>query len=68
MPAQLDHVAGEETQSPRRTVDLAQLALLHRIHWTRLRLVQSFRQEQDQLPVLSLRRLLEDPAFTAASA
>ena len=31
-------------------------------------LAGSFRQEQDQLPVLSLRRLLEDPAFTAASA
>ena len=28
----------------------------------------SFRHEQDQLPVLSLRRLLEDPAFLAASA
>ena len=31
-------------------------------------LAGSFRHEQDQLPVLSLRRLLEDPAFTAASA
>jgi twitching motility protein PilI len=31
-------------------------------------LAGSFRQDQDQLPVLSLRRLLEDPAFTAASA
>ena len=31
-------------------------------------LAGSFQHEQDQLPVLSLRRLLEDPAFTAASA
>ena len=31
-------------------------------------LAGSFRQDQDQLPVLSLRRLLEDPAFSAASA
>jgi twitching motility protein PilI len=31
-------------------------------------LAGSFRHEQDQLPVLSLRRLLEDPAFIAASA
>ena len=31
-------------------------------------LAGSFRHEHDQLPVLSLRRLLEDPAFTAASA
>ena len=31
-------------------------------------LAGSFRHEQDQLPVLSVRRLLEDPAFTAASA
>jgi twitching motility protein PilI len=31
-------------------------------------LAGSFRHEQDLLPVLGLRRLLEDPAFTAASA
>jgi twitching motility protein PilI len=31
-------------------------------------LAGSFRQERDTLPVLSLRKLLEDPAFTAASA
>ena len=31
-------------------------------------LAGSFRHEQDQWPVLSLRKLLEDPAFTAASA
>ena len=31
-------------------------------------LAGSFRHGQDQLPVLSLRKLLEDPAFTAASA
>ena len=31
-------------------------------------LAGSFRHEQEQLPVLSLRKLLEDPAFTAASA
>ena len=31
-------------------------------------LAGSFRHEHDQLPVLSLRKLLEDPAFTAASA
>jgi len=31
-------------------------------------LAGSFRHDQDQMPVLSLRKLLEDPAFTAASA
>jgi hypothetical protein len=31
-------------------------------------LAGSFRQDQDPLPVFSLRRLLEDPAFSAASA
>jgi twitching motility protein PilI len=31
-------------------------------------LAGSFRHEADTLPVLSLRKLLEDPAFTAASA
>jgi twitching motility protein PilI len=31
-------------------------------------LAGSFRHEREQLPVLSLRKLLEDPAFTAASA
>jgi len=31
-------------------------------------LAGSFRHEQEQLPVLSLRKLLEDPLFTAASA
>ncbi len=31
-------------------------------------LAGSFRQEHDLMPVLGLRRLLEDPAFTAASA
>ena len=31
-------------------------------------LAGSFRHEQEQLPVLSLRKLLEDPIFTAASA
>jgi len=30
-------------------------------------LAGSFRHERDQLPVLSLRKLLEEPAFTAAS-
>ncbi len=30
-------------------------------------LAGSFRHEHDQLPVLSLRKLLEEPAFTAAS-